>query len=313
MGPDWLELIDLDQELPGQRRFISCWVGGFNGRTFVVDPGTPSRADYLLERLAELKVERLDFILLTHIHLDHAGCTANVLERYPEAKVYCQKIGRRHLVDPKRLWEGSRAVLGHKAEVYGEPGPVREGALVEESILEEARIQIIMTPGHAPHHVSFVMGDTCFLGEVAGTFSALGKSRDDLECYLRPATPPRFFPETADRSLRNLLEIEPFPRQLCFAHHGHFSGDGKALLEGARRQLQVWGRTVAGELGKAGIDPTDGDALQRVAPRLILALREADPYYARGVELPDDIRIREEDFTLQTLRGMAGHLAAAKS
>lgn len=306
-----LHLIDLDQPLPGQRRFISCWVGTHAGRTFVVDPGPPSTVEYLIARLEALHLHRIDLVLLTHIHLDHGGCTARVLERWPEARVYCQKAGRRHLADPGRLWEGSLAVLGRKAEVYGQPLPVPEAALIGEGELAERDIQVIPTPGHAPHHVSFVVGDTLFLGEAAGTYSALGRARDSLDCYLRPATPPRFFPETADRSLGNMLALDPFPARLCFAHHGHFTGDGRALLEIARKQLGVWVETVSRRLAALAVDPADEAGVLEVAPQLIAALRAADPHFARGRELPEDIGVREEDFTRQTLRGITGHLAAA--
>ncbi len=306
-----LELIDLDQELPGQRRFISCWTGVYGGRAFVVDPGPSSTASRLIDRLEALGARHVDLILLTHIHLDHGGCTSRILERWPRARVYCHESGRKHLQDPSRLWQGSLKVLGHKARVYGEPGPVPAAAFMDEAALERHGIQVIETPGHAPHHVSFVVGDTLFLGEAAGTFSALGGPRDNLDCYLRPATPPRFFPETADRSLRAMLAVEPFPTRLCFAHHGHFTGDGRALLEAARRQLRTWVATVARRLEAWGVDPADEAAVLERAPQLIAALRQADPYFARGVELPEDIRVREEDFTRQTLRGICGHLATS--
>lgn len=312
MAAEFLKLIDLDQDLPGQRRFISCWVGTHAGRTFVVDPGPPATADYLIARLEALHLHRIDLVLLTHIHLDHGGCTGRILERWPEARVYCHESGRKHLKDPTRLWQGSLAVLGRKAEVYGEPGPVPASALMDEAGLAECDIQVIETPGHAPHHVSFVVGDTLFLGEAAGTFSALGGPRDSLDCYLRPATPPRFFPETADRSLRAMLVVEPFPERLCFAHHGHFTGDGRALLGVARDQLKTWVATVAQELHERGVDPGAEAAVMERATELIAALRLADAHFARGSALPEDIRIREEDFTRQTLRGISGHLAAAE-
>lgn len=310
---DLLELIDLDQELPGQRRFISCWVGSWRENYFVVDPGPPSTADYLLARLEALHLPRLDLILLTHIHLDHAGAVSRLLERWPEARVYCQRRGRPHLVDPARLWQGSRKVLGHKAEVYGQPGAVPAASLITTADLVEEGVAVVPTPGHAAHHVSFVVGSHLFLGESAGTFSRLGGSGRHLDCYLRPATPPRFFPAVADQSLVNMLSLDPFPAQLNFAHHGCFSGDGRALLTQARQQLVTWLLVLSSELFLAGVDPADTQAVLEMVPNLVPALRKADPFFARGVQLPGDIRQREDDFTRQTLRGMAGHLAAAGS
>ena len=189
-----LHLIDLDQDLPGQRRFISCWTFQGDELAFIVDPGPPSTAEHLLAELEVLGVERLDFILLTHVHLDHGGCTARVLQRYPEARVVCSDHGRPHLADPARLWEGSQRVLREKALAYGEPVPVPEPAL---ATLEEAAakgIETIPTPGHAAHHVAFRQCDHLFLGEAAGTYSTLGRGPDTTGYYLRPATPPRRVP-----------------------------------------------------------------------------------------------------------------------
>ncbi len=309
MGGEMLHLIDLDQELPGQRRFISCWVGSHQGKYFVVDPGPPSTGEYLVARLEALHLPRLDFILLTHSHLDHAGATKRMLERWPEAKVFCHRVGRPHLVDPSRLWQGSLQVLGHKAQVYGEPLPVPESSLVDKSYLSEQGISVVATPGHAPHHVSFFCGENLFLGEAAGTFSTLGQPTGSLECYLRPATPPRFFPEVADQSLKAMLEHTPFPHRLCFAHHGQFEGDGKALLEQARLQLKIWVQIVRETLAEAAINPADEAAVQDFTPELVANLHQADSFFARGKNLPDDICQREEDFTRQTLRGISGFLA----
>jgi len=200
-----LHLIDLDQPLPGQRRFISCWVSVGPDVVFLVDPGPPGTAAHLLENLDALNLPRLDFILLTHIHLDHGGATAAVLKRWPRAKVICQPKGRSHLIDPGRLWAGSLEVLGHKAEVYGEPGPVNPDSIVSYSALDSYGIDVVPTPGHAPHHICFRHGRTLYLGEAAGTFSSLGQGPDTPDYYLRPATPPRFYPKVALDSLDRLI------------------------------------------------------------------------------------------------------------
>jgi len=310
-----LHLIDLDQDLPGQRLFISCWVSVQDDLVFIVDPGPPSTADHLITRLESLGIPRLDFILLTHVHLDHGGCTARILARWPDAKVVCHEKGRPHLVDPAALWRGSLAVLGRKAEVYGEPAPVPAAALANCAELAAWGVETIPTPGHAAHHQAYRHGGHLFLGEAAGAFSDLGSGSATEQYYLRPATPPRFFPEVARASLERLLASDPLPTRLLFAHHGEFTGDTGALLTTARNQLTQWVRTTAAILEiQRGLphseQPPDEAGLMDLIAE---GLTRVDPHYARGADLPADIRERERDFTRQTLRGILGFLASGAS
>jgi glyoxylase-like metal-dependent hydrolase (beta-lactamase superfamily II) len=310
-----LHLIDLDQELPGQRRFISCWVSVQENLAFIVDPGPPSTVDHLIAGLEGLGVARLDFILLTHVHLDHAGCTAGILTRWPDAKVVCHEKGRPHLVDPTRLWAGSRQVLGRKAEVYGEPAPVPAQALADVDELAARGVETIPTPGHAAHHVSFRHGGHLFLGEAAGTFSDLGAGPATADFYLRPATPPRFIHQVARASLDRLLALDPLPDRLLFAHHGDYQGDTRTLLKTARDQLNLWVLTVADTLAvQRGLahseQPPDEEGLFDL---LAARLAQVDSHYVRVSLLPADIQERERDFTRQTLRGILEYLAGQPS
>ncbi len=307
-----LQLIDLDQALPGQRRFISCWarVDPAVGPTFIVDPGPPATSDRLVAALEQRGLERLGFILLTHIHLDHGGCTAQVLRRWPGARVICHPRGRAHLADPGRLWRGSRQVLGLKAEVYGQPQPVPEAALGTYAEAAAAGITITETPGHAPHHICFGVGDDLFLGEAAGTYSDLGGGPMTPEYYLRPATPPRFDLDVAQGSLRRLLALDPAPGVLRFAHHGAYAGDTRGLLRIAHDQFALWVDVCRRVSDPGGGETTDAEAAENTALLDAIAgeLERCDPLFARGKALPADIRERERDFTRQSLRGMLGYL-----
>ncbi len=301
-----LTLIDLDQpQLTGYRRFISCWLSRAGGPTFVVDPGPASSAPALIERLRAEGVRRLDYILLTHIHLDHGGATGLLLEAYPQARVVCHENGRPHLIEPQRLWEGSRQVLGELAAVYGEPAPVPPGVLAEAEALAADGISVVPTPGHAPHHVSFLHQGTLFVGEAAGTFLDLGGGRDGT-WYLRPATPPRFRLEVAQASLTRLLALDPMPERLAFAHHGQLVGRTRELLLLASAQLDQWVATVRAVLEERG-----GAANTATLDAMAARLATTDAHFARRARLPEDIRVREQDFTRQTLRGMVEYVVAA--
>jgi glyoxylase-like metal-dependent hydrolase (beta-lactamase superfamily II) len=331
-------LIDLEQPLPGQQRFVSTWLVPAADGTFLVDPGPPRSAPALLEALAAHGVRRLDLILLTHVHLDHAGATADVLARYPEARVAVHERGRPHLIAPERLWAGSRSVLGQVAEVYGEPRPVPPDALAGPDDLKHFGVRAVATPGHAAHHQSFVHDETLYLGEAAGTYLDLaaegfaaakpaavlgaGSGKEPgAGYYLRPATPPRFIFEVALGSLDRLLGLRPEPRRLAFAHHGLHTGPAAALLARARDQLLVWVETAREEardhlerLATAGtdatpalLDPTEFDELYE---RIDARLRATDPHYALVERLPEDIRQRERLFNAQSLRGILEYLVA---
>lgn len=305
--PPDLHLIDLDQADPalaGQRRFISCWARTAGDVTYVVDPGPPSTGPRLVAELERRGLVRLDLVLLTHVHLDHGGTTALVLERWPEARVVCHPRGRGHLADPARLWEGSLAVLGDKARAYGRPRPVPAAALADAAAAEARGITVVETPGHAPHHVSFLHDGHLFLGEAAGTYATLDRGPDTPEPYLRPATPPTFKLEVAQASLDRLLELDPPPHTLHFAHHGRHTGPARTLLRRARAQLGLW-VDVCREVKAALPAGADRAALMDA---IAAELERRDPDFARGALLPADIRAREHDFTRQTLRGMLGYL-----
>jgi glyoxylase-like metal-dependent hydrolase (beta-lactamase superfamily II) len=168
--------------------------------------------------------------------------------------------------------------------------------MAEAAELEARGIHVIPTPGHAPHHVSFVMGNVLFAGEAIGT-------RVDLPSgspYLRPATPPRFILEVALESLERLLSLEPEPEWTAFAHYG-LVRDARIWCRRARKQLPIWVEVVR----QLAEESRDG-----LEERLFARLQEIDPLYGRGrfEELAPDIAAREREFLGNTLSGMLGYI-----
>ena len=288
---DDLFLVDLDQPLEGFRRFISAWVWTKGREAAVVDPGPASTVPVLLQALDRMGIERVPAVLLTHIHLDHAGGTGALLARYPEARVWCHPRAAPHLADPGRLWEGSRNVLGRVAEAYGEPLPVPRDRLVCESSLEihGIRLEALDTPGHAPHHLCFRAGGILFAGELAGVHLEL-----DGRVYRRPATPPVFRHQVFRRSILRALDAEA--QVLCLGHYGTARDPRKALGD-ALEQLDLWVSTVE-EVLAAGAEAWEERALAELARR--------DAAFALFHRLPDDIRARERFFCRNTLLGIRG-------
>ncbi len=291
MQLDRLFCIDLDQPaLPGFRKFIGSWC--YQGaETLLVDPGPLSTIPHLVEQLRRRGVERIDTVLLTHIHIDHAGGTGALLQEFPQARVICHPEGVRHMVDPAKLWQGSRQVLGRLAEVYGEilPVPADRIGFSEQLGCEGGRA--FLTPGHAQHHCCYLLDDLLFGGEVAGVRSEVAEG-----IYMRPATPPRFLPEVADDSLARMLALRP--RYLVFAHYGLVEEAERHLRTG-REQLRLWLQGVA---ATAAVAEPEREAA------LFVWLQQRDPVYRNIHQLPADILERERIFLGNTLRGMSDYL-----
>lgn len=289
-----LYLVDLDLPRRGFRRFIGSWVLCRGPSALVVDPGPRVTVPALEGALAELGVERLDAVLLTHIHIDHAGGAGLLLARHPETPVVCPPKGIAHLADPARLWEGSRKVLGDLAEAYGEIAPVPRERLTFADALEVGpwRVEAVETPGHAPHHASYRVGDTVFSGEAAGVRFELPSG-----VYQRPATPPVFQPDFYLASLDRVAGLGA--ARLCLGHYGLTERPAETL-DVARRQIGVW-------MEAAGRRRAGGEGLEAAIVEDLLA---ADPHFARLRDLPEEAQARERYFAGNTIAGMLGALNA---
>lgn len=289
--------IDLDQpELTGFRQFISSWLYCGDNFKLLVDPGPLSTIPHLVAELRRFGVERLDYILLTHIHIDHAGGTGALLREFPGAKVICHPDGIRHLVDPAKLWEGSQKVLGPQlAAAYGEIVPVPEGDILFEAEIGTTGVRAFLTPGHAQHHCCYLLDDLLFAGEVAGVRCVVPAG-----IFIRPATPPRFILAIALASVERMLALQP--KRMVFAHYGMVA-TAVEHLEIARNQLLLW---VKGAALMASIAESEREAA------FFAWLLEHDEHYRNMVQLPEDIRAREQYFFGNTWRGMAEYVAAPR-
>ena len=289
-----LKLIDLEQPRPGFSRFISSWLMQTGGLTLLVDPGPTSTIPVLLEALGKIGIRRLDWILLTHVHLDHGGGLADLLKAYPSARVLCHPRGIDHVANPERLWEVSLKNLGWIAEMYGRPEPVPRESLHFRETMEEGGVTIEChdTPGHAPHHLVFKVGDVVFAGEAAGIFLGLHDGY-----YIRVGAPPGGFHYPAYRkSLETIASLET--SLLCFAHWGWTREYGR-VMKTAIDQADLWMEVSLKHAGEA-----DGTFEERVLEELL----GADPGLARLADLPDEIRIRERFVLPVSVGGMKRHL-----
>ncbi len=279
--------IPIKQDIPGFNPFFGAWVcrGDLN---MVVDVGPASTADRLVDSLKSTGIKRLDYVLLTHIHIDHGGALAGVLAHYPEAKVICHKKGIPHLVNPSKLYEGSLKVLGNLARTYGSPGPIAEDRLVPHTECEVDGLEVIETPGHALHHLSFTYQKKLYAGEAGGNYFLVGKQE-----YLRPATPPRFFLDVFMASVDRLLALPDQP--IRYAHVGG-AESAHRLLGRFRNQLTLWA-AIIGELVTAG--GQKADTIQDCVDRLL----KNDPNLAAFEIMDTNTQKREKTFMANAVKG----------
>ncbi len=285
-----LFLIELNQNITGFNQFISAWLYRGHKRSVLVDPGPTSTISVVRQALRDLHVNWLDGILLTHIHIDHAGGTGMLMSSFPEARIICHPRGIPHMVDPEKLWQGSLAVLGEVAEKYGRIIKVHPSRISYETSVDKGslHVDVIETPGHAAHHLSYLVDGILFAGEAAGVHVV----EKDIS-YLRPATPPRFIYDVYRGSVLKLMELKA--SYICFGHFG-LHDDVDRVLRAALSQLDLWWDIVR-------------DSVTLDEERILEKLLTADPQLERFADLSPAIRERELYFMKNSLRGL---LSAAR-
>ncbi len=189
------------------------------GRAAIVDTASNLAVPLVMQALAQkgLAPEDVDFVVLTHIHLDHAGGAGLLMSRFPNAKLTVHPRGARHIADPRRLVEGTIAVYGHEVaeRMYGRVVPVAPERIIETPhgarvSLNGRELRFIDTPGHARHHVCIVDGRSghVFAGDTFGlSYRELDR---DGRCYSFPTTSPvQFDPPALHRSIDLIESLRP--------------------------------------------------------------------------------------------------------
>ena len=183
----------IDLNWTGRPRSIAALLMESDGTSVLIDPGPQSTLEMLRAGLRDRGQDfrTLDALLLTHIHLDHAGATGALVRENPNLKVYVHEFGLVHMIDPARLLASAGRLYGGDLQtLYGECAPVPENNLNQIQGGESIRIggtelEVFYTPGHASHHVTYWdrASRTAFVGDTAGI-------RVQGDAFLLPATPP---------------------------------------------------------------------------------------------------------------------------
>jgi glyoxylase-like metal-dependent hydrolase (beta-lactamase superfamily II) len=208
----------------GLDRVIAAW----EREGALIDPGPERSIETVLAGLEE----EPRAILLTHIHLDHAGATGALVRRFPSLRVYVHESGAPHLIDPSKLLRSAGRLYGEEMDrLWGEVLPVPEENIVPLSGGEEVEgLRVLYAPGHASHHVVYFDPDSgdAFVGDVGGVLIPPG---DEV---LIPTPPPDIDVELWRASLAGVRELEP--ARLAMTHFGP-AADPPAHLEAAEREL----------------------------------------------------------------------------
>ena len=240
--PDGITAVDTEYVHPGH---AAAHVIQHEGRAAFVDVGTNDSVPHLLSALDALGIERqaVDYLLLTHVHLDHAGGAGRLLRELPNAVAVLHPRGAPHMIDPAKLVAGSRAVYGEERfrRLYGEIVPIpaervrvtRDGDTLS---LAGRELEILHTPGHALHHQAFVdRAHACiFTGDTFGvSYRELDSPRG---AFIVPTTTPtQFDPAQLIDSIDRLLSYSPEAMYLM-----HFSRvtDVQRLGESLKGQIR---------------------------------------------------------------------------
>jgi glyoxylase-like metal-dependent hydrolase (beta-lactamase superfamily II) len=231
--PDPLDLLHL-----GRERVIGVYLLETEDGLALFDCGPSTCVPALKERLRERGLELGDVrhLLLSHIHLDHAGAAGVLVREHPELQVHVSPVGASHLVDPSRLEGSARRLYGDEFDtLWGELAAVpREN--VHETTDRVLGLECFPTPGHASHHVCYLDADgTLWAGDAAGV-------RVQPSRFVLPPTPPPEF--DLDTWERTLDEIEARrPERLALIHFGVADGPPEHLAE-LRRRLRSWTERV---------------------------------------------------------------------
>jgi glyoxylase-like metal-dependent hydrolase (beta-lactamase superfamily II) len=264
--PEPIDLLHL-----GGERVIGVYVVETDDGPALFDCGPTTCVPTLKAGLADrgLALGDIRHLLLSHIHLDHAGAAGTLVREHPALQVHVSEIGAPHLIDPGRLDASARRLYGDAFdELWGELAPVPEANVhvVGDSVVG---LECFPTPGHASHHVSYLAADgTLYAGDAAGVRIVPGR-------YVIPVSPPPDFdPEIWSRTIDKIEQRRP--ERLALIHFG-VADDVGSHLAMLREELARWvERVEQGATEQEFVDaarediaaqvPDDPDSWQRAAP-----------------------------------------------
>jgi glyoxylase-like metal-dependent hydrolase (beta-lactamase superfamily II) len=251
----------------GREHVIGCWQVG----DVLIDPGPASCLPTLLPELGDRRPRAL---LLTHIHLDHAGASGSLVRRWPDLEVYVHERGARHMADPARLLDSAKRLYGDDMDrLWGEFIAVPESQLRilhggEHLSIGGEQFEVAYTPGHASHHVSYLCDGTAFVGDVGGVRITHGGPA------IPPTPPPDIDVEAWHRSLELIAAWAP--ERLAMTHFGD-EEDVEAQLAEVADRLDEWAELAREDDQQAFTEAVIAELLAAATPDNMEAYQQAAP------------------------------------
>ena len=269
--------IDLRHEAPG---IVACYLIETDDGPALFECGPTTCIPALEEGLRErgLALSDVRHLLLSHIHLDHAGAAGVLIRKHPSLQVHVSGIGAPHLVDPSKLEASARRLYGDAFDgLWGELAPVPEENVhvVGDRVLG---LECFPTPGHAWHHVSyFDATGTLYAGDAAGVRLA------DATFVMPPCPPPELDLEAWDETITQIERRAP--ARLALIHFGVIE-ETEGHLAALRETLGRWGSRVADGMDEETFVGAARHDVEQTDPERVDEYQHAGPYrhHFRGIE-----------------------------
>jgi glyoxylase-like metal-dependent hydrolase (beta-lactamase superfamily II) len=266
---DNLYIIDLKPN--GLENYIASYVLKGADSTAIIETGPTCSIQNLLKGLQEIGIKNkdIDYVMVSHVHIDHAGGAGTLIQHLPNARLIVHAKGAPHMVNPEKLWEASKQVLGEIAIAYQKIEPVPANQLVtpvDGTVIDlggGVQLKVVETLGHASHHLAFFENKSkgIFQGDAAGIYvPQLGVTI--------PTTPAPMRLDMALASIQKMMDTKP--KWLYYTHFGPVN-NAENQLKAYAAQLKLWEKTVTEALSESNNLQVIYEKILENDPQMIVA------------------------------------------